>query len=59
MTLPFPVKEDKISTNFKNGVLELRLPKGEEVTPKRIEVKAQIPQGGHTKPERKPKEKAS
>ena len=37
--LPFNVESDKISANFENGVLEIRLPKAEEAKPKRIEVK--------------------
>lgn len=31
LTLPFPVKEDKVSATFDNGVLEIKLPKAEEV----------------------------
>ena len=41
MTLPYPVKEKEISATFENGVLELKLPKAEEVKPKRIEIKTQ------------------
>ena len=40
VTLPLPVKEDKISATFENGVLTLTLPKAEEVKPKQIKVKA-------------------
>jgi HSP20 family protein len=45
ISLPFHVDGDKISAIFENGVLELRLPKAEEVKAKKIEVKAQLPQG--------------
>jgi HSP20 family protein len=49
VTLPFPVKEDKISATFENGVLELRLSKAEESKAKRIEIKAQLPVGKQEK----------
>jgi len=42
VTLPFPVKEDKISATFENGVLELRLSKAEESKAKKIEIKARL-----------------
>jgi HSP20 family protein len=38
--LPGTVKEDAIEATYKDGVLELRLPKSEESKPRRIEVKA-------------------
>jgi HSP20 family molecular chaperone IbpA len=38
-TLTDTVDQDKISANYKNGVLELILPKAEEAKPKQIEVK--------------------
>jgi len=38
-TLTDTVDQDKISANYRNGVLELILPKAEEAKPKRIEVK--------------------
>ena len=44
VTLPFPVKEDKISATFENGVLELRLSKAEESKAKKIEIKARLPE---------------
>jgi HSP20 family protein len=59
LTLPYPVKEDEISATFEKGVLELRLPKGEEVKPKRIEIKAPTSRAEHPKLEAKAKEKAS
>ena len=57
--LPYPVKEDKISATYSDGVLELRLPKAEEVKTKKIEIKAQIPEGETKKLPRKPKQKKS
>jgi HSP20 family protein len=36
--LPFPVDAEKISTTFKNGLLEMRLPKAEEARPKHIDI---------------------
>ena len=57
--LPYPVKEDEISATFENGVLELRLPRAEEVKAKKIEIKAQIPEGETKKRPRKPRQKKS
>lgn len=37
--VPTQIKADKISADFKDGVLKIRLPKAEEVKPKEIEVK--------------------
>ena len=45
VTLPFPVKEDRISATFENGVLELRLSKAEESKAKKIEIKARLTKG--------------
>ena len=59
ISLPFHVDGDKVSATFENGILELRLPKAEELTAKRIEVKAKLPQGERKKRQRKPKEKTS
>ena len=53
VTLPYPVKENKINATFENGVLELRLPKAEEAKAKRIEIKAQLPQGAPKKRQKK------
>jgi HSP20 family protein len=39
IAMPKDVQADKISANFKNGVLEITLPKAEEVKPKEIEIK--------------------
>ena len=39
-TLPEAADEEKVSAHFKNGVLEIDLPKMEKAQPKRIEVKA-------------------
>lgn len=41
ISLPFHVDNDKISAIFKNGLLEIRLPKAEEAKSKQIEVKVQ------------------
>jgi len=57
--LPYPVKENKISATFDNGVLELRLPKAEEVKAKKINIKAELPQGETKKRGRKPRHKKS
>lgn len=38
MSLPFHVDTDKISATFRNGLLEIRLPKAEETKGKHIEV---------------------
>jgi HSP20 family protein len=59
MTLPYPVKENKISATFENGVLELRLPRAEEVKAKKIEIKAQLPEAKQEKPKRVRKKKVS
>lgn len=45
VSLPYPVKEEGISASFENGVLEIRLPKAEEVKSKKIEIKAQLSKG--------------
>ncbi|MFC1909714.1 Hsp20/alpha crystallin family protein [Chloroflexota bacterium] len=49
VTLLFPVKEDKISATFENGVLELRLSKAEESKAKKIEIKARLTEGKQEK----------
>ena len=38
MSLPFHVDSEKITASFRNGLLEIRLPKAEEAKSKRIEV---------------------
>ncbi len=40
MTVPAGIEADKIEANYKNGVLEVRLPKGAEARAKRITVKS-------------------
>lgn len=42
MTLPTTIKDDKVEATYENGVLTLRLPKAEEVKPKKIAVKPLI-----------------
>ena len=59
MSLPSRVNGDKISATFDSGVLELRIPKAEEVKTKRIKVKAQLPQGERKQRQRRPKQKSS
>ena len=39
LKLPKDVDAQKIAANYKNGVLEITLPKAEEVKPKEIEIK--------------------
>jgi len=39
--LPTGVKKDAIKAAYKNGILEIHLPKAEEVKPKRIKVKVE------------------
>ncbi len=43
LVIPFPVKEDKISATLTNGVLELKIPKAEEVKTKRVGIRAELP----------------
>jgi hypothetical protein len=59
MSLPSHVNGDKVSSRFDNGVLELRIPKAEEAKPKRIEIKAQLPQGKLKQRREKLKQKSS
>ena len=59
VTLPYPVKEDKISAIFGSGVLELRIPRAEEVKAKKIEIKAQLPESETKKQQRKLRQKKS
>jgi HSP20 family protein len=40
VTLPVGIDEDNIQANYKNGVLEVHLPKSDAVTPKRVAVTA-------------------
>ncbi len=59
VTLPYPVKEDQVKAKYNKGVLELRLPKGEEVKPRKIEIKTQLPKAETKKLEDKPETKKS
>ena len=38
LSLPAKVQADKIKASFKNGILEIRLPKAEEAKPKEIKI---------------------
>ncbi len=38
MPLPIPVQADKVKATYRDGVLEIRLPKVEEVKPKEIKI---------------------
>jgi HSP20 family protein len=38
LTLPDPVQADSADANFENGILRLRLPKAEELKPRRIRI---------------------
>ena len=38
--LPFPVEVDKIEATFRNGVLNVSLPRAEEDKPRKIDVKS-------------------
>jgi HSP20 family protein len=38
MPLPIPVQADKVKATYRDGVLEIRLPKVEEVRPKEIKI---------------------
>ena len=40
MSVPAGIEADKIEASYKNGILEVHLPKGEEAKSKRIAVKA-------------------
>ena len=59
MSLPPHVNGENITATFENGVLELRLPKAEELEPRRIEVKTQLSQGKGKQRQRKPNAKSS
>jgi HSP20 family protein len=36
--LPIPIQADKVTASYRDGVLEIRLPKAEEIKPKEIKV---------------------
>ena len=38
LSLPAKVQSDKIKASFKNGILEIHLPKAEEAKPKEVKV---------------------
>ena len=53
VTLPFPVKEDKVTATLNEGVLEIKLPKAKEAEARKIEVKSQLPKAkGKSKKEK-------
>jgi len=37
--LPAEVQSDKVEANFKNGVLDIRLPKSEKIKSQKIDIK--------------------
>jgi len=39
IALPDAIKHDDVKANYKNGVLEIEIPKAEETQPKKIDVK--------------------
>lgn len=44
ITLPESVNADKIEANFENGILDLRIPKAEEIKPKQIKIQSKSSQ---------------
>lgn len=46
ITIPIAVNTTKIEANFENGILEITLPKAEEVKPKQIKIQAKQIKGG-------------
>jgi HSP20 family protein len=40
LRLPFAIESEKVEARFKNGVLQILLPRAEEDKPKKIEIKA-------------------
>jgi HSP20 family protein len=40
ITLPEPIDADRIEANFENGLLDLRVPKAEEIKPKQIKIQS-------------------
>lgn len=57
--LPFRVDSDKIAATLEDGVLEVKLPKAEELKVKKIEVKSQLPETEHKEPKKRAKKKES
>lgn len=59
MSLPYRINGDKVTATFENGILELRMPKADELKPRKIEVKGQLTEGETPKKTRKPRQKKS
>ena len=57
LTLPYPVREDKVTATLENGVLELKLPRAEEAKARKIEIKPRLSGGTTGKRQRKPAQK--
>lgn len=55
--LPFRVDSEKIAAILVDGVLEVKLPKAEEVKAKKIEVKSELPETEHKEPKKRSKKK--
>jgi HSP20 family protein len=57
VTLPAGVDVDKVKADYRNGILELHMPRSEAARPKRIQVQAQQePNGAGAAQEAKPQE---
>jgi HSP20 family protein len=39
-TIPVPVEHDKVSASYRDGLLEIRVPKAEATRPKKVQVRA-------------------
>ena len=59
MSLPFNINKEDISATFKNGVLEIKLPRVEVSEPKKIEIKAQLPEKKSKHKQKKSTKKSS
>jgi HSP20 family protein len=59
LALPYPVKQDKVSATFSEGILELRLPKAEDTKVKKIDIKTKRPRLKAKRQPKKAKQKES